>query len=284
MPARRLPNESSYGPRPRSSLTANNQDPMDSALFFIHVPKTGGTTFSSIIERLFAPEDIYPIYVKSDNHNDWNDFVALSDVNKQKVKAFYGHVYYGQHVAIPQPVRYITIMRDPVERVISLYCHFLNDEQNALHEEVKRTDIQEFVGKNIDGQACNQQTMMLAGRRLPLPANGSELLEIAKKNVDENILVTGFTERFDETLVLTRRLLDFPPPYYVKKNISNKKFRKKDFDQATIELIRECNSLDYELYDYAMKRFDEKILEQGPNFKEELEDFITKNANWKRQE
>lgn len=37
-----------------------------------------------------------------------------------------GHVHFGIHREIGRPCRYLVVVRDPVERVVSLYYHYLH--------------------------------------------------------------------------------------------------------------------------------------------------------------
>ena len=74
-------------------------------LVFIHVMKTGGTSFVQILKKL--------------------------ESSGLRVK-YFGH--YGISIAekSPKPI-YCTILRNPIERAISLYNHFLRDKKSAYH-------------------------------------------------------------------------------------------------------------------------------------------------------
>ena len=54
----------------------------------------------------------------------------------------------------------------------------------------------------------------------PFGACTSDMLERAKRHIEERFSFVGITERFDESLVLLRRTFAWKPPYYVAANVT----------------------------------------------------------------
>ena len=130
---------------------------------------------------------------------------------------------------MPQECDYITMLREPVARVVSTYHHVLDHPRHWFHDEAVGNDmgLEEFV-EAIAGPADNLQTRLLAGRvegELVTRADGSvavtplgaEALEEARANLDR-FLVVGLTERFDESFILVRRALGWRLPMYATRN------------------------------------------------------------------
>ena len=83
---------------------------------FLHLPKTGGTTFSEHIINNFKPEEILSTSeLRYDSINP--------EIKKDKIKFILGHAsYYGIHKMFPGRVpRYIVFLREPAERFVSGY-------------------------------------------------------------------------------------------------------------------------------------------------------------------
>jgi len=53
-------------------------------------------------------------------------------------------------------------------------------------------------------------------------------------------------------------------PYYLSLNITKHKPVAKQIDPATLKTIQSSNALDFELYDWAVKRFEEQIERRVP--------------------
>ena len=98
----------------------------DLALLFMHIPKTAGTSIRSLLESPFAAHERAYLYNES-----WGisleAFRNLPNKEKEQFRLVCGHFNFGVHEWMPQEARYITILRDPVERVISLY-HFIPNQ------------------------------------------------------------------------------------------------------------------------------------------------------------
>jgi len=260
---------------------------------FVHVPKTAGTTFRAIIESTFPKKQICRIYHGSVNFMGMDEFATLADENKRKFRIFCGHFAFGLHRKIPQPCKYITVMRDSIERTISLYHHHTQGKHaradknvEAIHARIKdgHFSLSEFVSSGISFRNTdNGQTRLLSGESPAFGRCNSTMLDTAKKNLREHFVVTGLTERFDESVVLMQKALGWPTPYYLSQNIATDRVKYEDLPQSTLDTIRRSNELDTELYGYAEKLLEEQIACYGAGFERELEQFRTGNSLYQKK-
>jgi len=135
-------------------------------LLFLHIPKTAGTTLTSVLMRQYPPESIFEVYgLVPDQRIE--ELRALSPDRRRAVQCVIGHFYFGLDALFDAPGRYITMLRDPVERVISSYYHILRTPENWLYQDVAGggMTLEQYV--NCEGRTVhesrNMQTRMLAG-------------------------------------------------------------------------------------------------------------------------
>jgi Galactose-3-O-sulfotransferase len=258
----------------------------DHSTIFIHIPKTAGTTLRSIIEDHFPAEQLYFIYIGNASHPGMDEFLALTEAEKKQIKIFCGHQAFGFHRHLPQPCKYITVMREPVERTVSLYHHLLQ-EKHARHDQSvadmqrriksENLTLEGFVSSGITLDTDNAQTRILSGESPDFGQCGRDTLEKAKANLREHFAVAGLTERFDESVMLIHKVLGWPTPLYARKNVSGRRSHKEDIPPETLAAIRRFNALDTELYGYAQELLDEKIERLGTSFQREIEEFKIAN-------
>lgn len=268
----------------------NNKHAQNDALIFLHIPKTAGTSIRKIFERFYDEKDIYPIYTKASGMNDMSDFKALPDAEKMKIKVFFGHVSFGLHNYIPKPCHYVTILRDPVEKIISLYSHVSNIKTNPYYERVKsgNFNISAFVKSGMAIETDNHQTRVIAGIDPEFGKCTSAILETAEENIKNYFSVVGLSEYFDESVLLMKKAFGWrspvhislkrmiyggggaPSPFYERANVSTNRIRREDLSAEEINTITKYNELDIELYNYAEKLLQDKIRQEGASFMEEL--------------
>jgi hypothetical protein len=253
---------------------ARKRSRQDRCIVFLHIPKTGGVTLRRTLKWKYSPLLSDETLTKP---IETLEQVPLSA--RAQARVLSGHLHYGAHEYIPRECDYITLLREPVARVVSSYHYILGHPKHALHADLVRSSepLEEFL--RIDPSVDNHQTRMVSGRgggelaaRTPEPL-GSAALEEAKRNL-ERFLVVGTTERFDETFILLRRALGWRLPYYVTANVAS---GPKPISESARELIRERNQLDLELYRFADELLSAAIAEQGPSFARELAAFKSLN-------
>jgi len=161
-----------------------------------------------------------------------------------------GHLPYGVHRRFSRPCNYITMMRDPVERIISLYFYLQHAKKPPAHYMVKRMDLDQFVrSEDYRGNTSNLQTRYFCGGQTPN-------LEQAKETLHRKFLVVGITERFTESLDILKQKLNWGSFDYQKKNVTRNRPTRYDFSPSTIDKIINLNNLDYELYLEAQQQFN----------------------------
>ena len=234
-------------------------------VIFIHIGKTAGTTLSVILIKQYAEQTIFAVDGSKGITAD--TLRALPDEEKSRINLLRGHILFGLHKHLPQPSTYITMLRNPANRIISLYYHILREKTHYLHQAVtgQQMTLEDFVASGVAAEIDNFQMRALAGYesvQTPVGKCDRTLLNQAKENVEKHFSVVGITERFDESLhLMTQRLgwKTLTPHTKIMNVATNKSKKNKEFSNSTLRLIKEKNSLDYELYDWACRSFDEQV-------------------------
>jgi hypothetical protein len=250
---------------------------MDADLhIFLHVPKAAGTTLQRIIERNYTPAETYSI---DGSHGDRVDaslerLRALPDEEKRRLRMIKGHMAFGIHEAMPQPSSYITVLRDPVTRVVSHYHYVRRHPEHYLYDEVVRKGMSlgDYATSGLSVELENGQVQLLAGLWNLRIEITRDHLATALANLDAHVSVAGLAERFDESLLLMRRACGWRLPLYASENVAPASARKPIDPDVRAEIERR-NSLDRELYSHVQERLEEQIRAGGEAFARDAERF-----------
>lgn len=251
----------------------------EKSLIFLHIPSTAGVTLSWIIRRQFPQNATIGMNIESDPECI-DEFKHLPEKRRAEIRYLGGHIPFGLHEYLPCPSTYITILREPVDRVISHYYHVLRTPRHPFYDESKNMSLQDYVSSGIFSDLSNGQTRWISGvtevgvlpTSRPLP---TETLEIAKRNLQEHFTVVMLTERFDESLILLKRALGWRTRniLYTKHHVGRNRPPKDEIASDTLKLIERYNELDIQLYEFAKQMFEERISQQDSSFRRDLQTF-----------
>lgn len=205
----------------------------------------------------------------------------IPEVERKKIKFLHGHISFGVDEYLPNSSIYITMLRNPVERIISHYYYVLRNPNHYLYDQVvsQNMNLKDYVSSGISEELQNDQTRRLSGifqKSLNSEQNPTDMLEIAKINLKEKIGVFGLTEIFDESLLLFQRKIGFQDIFYFKQNSTKNRTKKQDIPENVIQTIKDNNQLDIELYQYASDLFDSYITQES--IKNKLQSFKILNS------
>ena len=277
---------------------------------FLHIPKTAGLTVShSVLPRLYRPGEIFATTFKAVPRSDGSRAVGVRAADLDAIGLFAGmhrpddiwypeslpaaaerfqqlpaerrdqvrliwavHVEYGLHEHLDRPVSYFTLLREPVNRVLSHY--YFAREQRCAPED---PDLPEHLAAHVE---ANLQTRLLAG-----PQDGSlspeELLARAQAHL-RACAVVGLTERFDETMLLLKRAYGWRWPFYERRNVSTRRPPREAIPAPVLRRIEADNWLDVALYAEAQELFAAQVRQYGPTLARDLRLFRALNALWQR--
>jgi hypothetical protein len=227
-------------------------------LIHLHLPKTAGTTLRTIADRNYSDGEIYTISKPyAEQGEELRDLPAQ---RKRQIKLLRGHMPFGLHEHFDKPADYFTVLRNPVERIISAYYYIRRTPTLPHYREVagKNMTLEDFARCGLP-QTYNQQTGLISGRL----DNFTDALEIAKHNLSTHFIAVGICERFDETLLLLNKQVGWKRIFYHRQNVTKDRPARSEVPQTAIRLIEKRNALDMELYEFAWLKFDEALNAQG---------------------
>lgn len=250
----------------------------DDVLIFLHLPKTAGTTFREMMTRQYPASVMYD-FKAGDERRACEIFQEMDPKILAKLRVISGHVPFGIHGLFGRSARYLTILRDPVDRMVSQYFHVLRNQHHYCYDEVagRKMSLAEFVTSGLTRETDNAQTRMLAGIEQPaFGACDDALLKKARANMRKHVALVGLTERFEQTALLARALLGWKkPPYFSVRNVGWNK--RKSIPAEQLEEVRDFNRLDLAVYKTAREMLDTLTAKHVPNWEQQLPSFQRRN-------
>jgi len=241
--------------KPMLRLVVNG---FDEYYFFIHIPKTAGSSFRQMLYKQFGQELIYPnLNDIKQNGGYYPTHQTIKEATQSKDRPFQflmGHYPYSTGKLLARPPRHLVFLRDPIKRAISHLYHFKRQgirqvKKNSLHEiideagwQFNNLQVRYMSGKNFQANKVYLENTEL----------GENALQQAKKNIDKCDFV-GLTEDFDNSIELLERIFDWQLGKTLKKNVAPKRHRKIPDD--LYQEIKALNQLDMALYEYAQVKY-----------------------------
>lgn len=238
---------------------ASQSDRSKEAIIFLHLPKTAGTTLNRLIEWEYPLREMYSIdpvlFEWSAGH-----LRKLSKRRLGRMRMFKGHMLFGLHQVLPQPSTYITVLRNPVDRVLSAFYYMRNYRLHPQYWKLRREKwtVERFVERSTRD---NVQCKIIAAADYHSPCT-QDILERAIDHLDRYFSVVGLSERFEESLALMKLRFGWQLNSYSSFNVTRARPQKADLPQTTLELITERNRFDVALYEHALKQFDAAVAKQ----------------------
>lgn len=218
--------------------------------------RTGGYFLTSMLDASL-PSYAHEYYdLKEDI---WNKFRYLKKEDLNPIKIISGHgVQFGTHHYIKAHCEYISVLRDPVDRVISQYFAYMTDPQYVMHENFKAQNltIEEYSERNP-----NLQTKQLFGWPYYY---GSEIDDWTDDQIvefiDTRYTLLGTTERAFEFLHVLGKYVGIKE-YALDCNFrqNNKRKRLDEIPDSVKEEVKSHNRLDYLLYELAERKLNNEL-------------------------
>jgi len=251
-----LPSRVQAGEGPATAVPAAASGRSLVPAIFLHIRKTGGT---SIVRQAL---DHYG-YQNVCNHGD---YMGKRPDDLRRLPFVSGHFGF-DYARTLLPGRFsFTFLRDPIERIISLYCfcRLQDPDEFPIYRAAATRDLEGFLqAADHDGLVrayiWNSQVWCLAAgpgyvETLEAVARPEALLTRALKNI-ERLSFVGLLETFDRDARLIMRALNMTADETIRKdNVTRDRIAVADLSSPTMDRLRELTQWDRRLYDAVRKR------------------------------
>ena len=271
----------------------------DHLLLFLHLAKTGGMTLADILARNFATEESLQIDMAETNASAlgiWSHRTIeqtlgrLQPSQAARLRVVWGHYRHGVQARLPKPCAVVTLLRDPVDRIVSAY--YYSNESVGSFEILEQYHARRYYDIGFD----NAMTRIISGRAAldPVAARQDATtehfpmvteadFEAAAGNLD-GYLVVGTTEQFDETLLVLGRDLrwSLSDLLYTPVNVTASRPAQSNMSDALREKILDWNRYDARLVGRARAHLARRIAAYCGDFARDPSLFRELNSQLRR--
>lgn len=254
---------------------------------FIHIPKTAGSSFSSLLLKNF--ENSYlPLYQCRRGFLNDEDIRSISTIHAN-AECISSH-----SIRCPLPkseeggVQYnmLTFMRNPVEMTFSLYFYTrARIEKGYVQKAIDIYDFGQWL-KDINEyslQISNGEYTLMRNMQLTYLDRNCDV-DAAKKRLSEDFFFIGVTERYEESLLILKNKMQKIGKSFdivsISKNMTSNIIdygeEKKKIKNRYRNMLEEWNQIDMELYAHANTILDGEIKKYDGDFEKDLAEYRKK--------
>jgi len=262
--------------------------PAPDVLIFFRIPKTAGNTIDGVFEHCFPDEHFHAHVGVTDSallvrstQKIAEKFRRLPIEKQRSVRCLIGiHVAMDVDTIFDRPSKFFTVVRHPVDRVISNFFHNRTQAHLPSYPFIKDMTLEQYLESGIGLDAHNHQVRMLSGdpeldvpwdpdgRPIRVPPVKREHLEAAIRNIEERFLIAAPLEELAALVYFFKELYDWPlrRVFFQNRNQTPGRPAVKDVSEATLRKIADWNRYDAELYEWVQSCFAAQIEALGPEF------------------
>lgn len=228
---------------------------MTTKCVFIHIPRTAGTSIRIYAERVLGEAAILPVY----GDDITNAEAVIKSAPLEKLQMVRGHMTTRCLEWIPEGWKRVTFVRNPIDRVASLYRYIRRDGRHPIHSDVMKMTLDDFVTSGISLEADNGMVRQLCGTEPELPqfaynpdryAEHTPYEGMGRANLDKALQVlatfdvVGVQEHMLSSVNNLCNELGWPRQRIPKANST----KWEHLQERTRGLIMSYNHLDFELW------------------------------------
>ncbi|MEM1369553.1 MAG: sulfotransferase family 2 domain-containing protein [Cyanobacteria bacterium P01_H01_bin.15] len=234
----------------------------EGSIYFIHIRKTAGRSLASVLNKA----DRQRKNARVDNTKQYF-FQCCQNPGQFKNSIIGTHFNYGlhlgnfRHLLGLEKYAYVTILRDPVERAISFYYYILRERpaeyEHPLFKKAKECGLKEFYEWGVQ----NIQVKHLCNPNFFSNPSLATKVEQAKYNLEHKFAYFGISEYFSDSVRLLNHVFgwNYPLSDLPTKNKNAQRPEQENISAETLDYLREVHQPEYEVYDFAVKLFKERV-------------------------
>ncbi|CAG5079716.1 sulfotransferase family 2 domain-containing protein [Parvicella tangerina] len=233
---------------------------MKKKTFFLHIPKTAGSTLRAVFKRNYG--DAFELIPGNDPVDGLTKAKESNSWKRKELIWLHGDWESCNGADV------LTMLREPIARMESFYYYVKSQPDHYLHKFCAENDAIRFFEEAETLETHNGQCRILAGyggyHGMNAGRNdevrGQELLNVARKNLFEQTIAFGLQSRFVDSLMVFEKKLNWQRG--IKFNTVNKRassYKTSSLNKKELDCVKRLNALDIELYEEAEEQFQEQF-------------------------
>ena len=216
------------------------------ALVFVHIPKCAGSSFRQVLKRWFGENALF-----IDTHDPEILEVAVERAASTP-RSIAGHTPFGLHQNLQVSPCYVSLVRHPLDRFVSLYRHARRTPGHAMHVDAVRLDLEAFYDFTLSDPRA--QGRMVAVQCYFLSRSRS--FEETRAVIDQHYALVAPTERYGEFVAALAERFRRRPQELEPRNVGEDGLDIEAARAALEPRIRTDHAEDLKLFTYVSERFD----------------------------